>query len=236
MSDTLFYSPDILISSQLPETESHHCVKVLRMRNGDLLTVTDGKGSFYKCTLVDANPKHSVVSILKKIDVNPSRNFILHIAFAPTKQMDRNEWFVEKATEIGIDRFSPIISNYSERKEIKSERLTKTAISAMKQSQQPFLPQIDETISFNDFIKHPFNGNKYIAHCYETPKIPLAQTYKKGENALILIGPEGDFSEEEVERAINSGFKPISLGESRLRTETASLIATHTLHVINSLS
>ena len=138
MSDTLFYSPDILISSQLPETESHHCVKVLRMRNGDLLTVTDGKGSFYKCTLVDANPKHSVVSILKKIDVNPSRNFILHIAFAPTKQMDRNEWFVEKATEIGIDRFSPIISNYSERKEIKSERLTKTAISAMKQSQQPF--------------------------------------------------------------------------------------------------
>ena len=235
MTDTLFYSPNILINSQLPEIESYHCVKVLRMRNGDLLTVTDGKGHFYQCTLVDANPKHSTVSIINKIDVNQSRNFILHLAFAPTKQMDRNEWFVEKATEIGIDRFSPIISNYSERREVKIERLTKTAISAMKQSQQPFLPQIDEAIGFNDFIKLPFNGNKYIAHCYETPKVPLTQIYKKGENALILIGPEGDFSEEEVESAINTGFKPISLGESRLRTETASLVATHTIHVINSL-
>ena len=236
MSDTLFYSPDILINSQLPEIESHHCVKVLRMRNGDLLTVTDGKGHFYQCTLIDANPKHSTVSIINKIDVNQPRNFILHVAFAPTKQMDRNEWFVEKETEIGIDRLTPIISNYSERKEIKFERLIKTAISAMKQSQQPFLPQIDETVSFNNFIKLPFNGNKYIAHCYETPKTPLTQIYKKGENALILIGPEGDFSEEEVESAINSGFRPISLGESRLRTETASLVATHTIHVINSLS
>ena len=236
MLDTLFYSPDILTSSLLPETESHHCVKVLRMRNGDLLTATDGKGSFYKCTLVNANPKHSVVSIINKIDVKQSRNFILHLAFAPTKQMDRNEWFVEKATEIGIDRFSPIISNFSERREVKIERLTKTVISAMKQSQQPFLPHIDKTVSFNNFIKLPFNGNKYIAHCYETPKTPLTQIYKKGENALILIGPEGDFSEEEVESAINSGFRPISLGESRLRTETASLVATHTIHVINSLS
>lgn len=236
MSDTLFYSPDILTSSQLPEIESHHCVKVLRMRNGDLLTITDGKGHIYECTLLDAHPKHSVVSIINKIDFSRPRNFKLHIAFAPTKQMDRNEWFVEKATEIGIDRLSPIISNYSERKEIKHERLAKTAISAMKQSQQPYLPHIDETASFNEFIKLPFEGNKYIAHCYETPKMPLTQIYKKGENALILIGPEGDFSEEEIESAINSGFKPISLGNTRLRTETASLIATHTIHVINSIS
>ena len=135
MSDTLFYSPDILINSQLPEIESHHCVKVLRMRNGDSLTVTAGKGHFYQCTLVDANPKHSTVSITNKIDVNQPRNFRLQVAFAPTKQMDRNEWFVEKATEIGIDRFSPIISNFSERREVKIERLTKTAVSAMKQSQ-----------------------------------------------------------------------------------------------------
>lgn len=236
MSDTLFYSPDIIINSKLPEIESHHCVKVMRMQNGDLLTVTDGKGHFYKCTLIDANPKNSLVNIIEKIEVNQSRNFVLHIAFAPTKQMDRNEWFVEKATEIGIDRLTPIITNYSERKEIKFERLIKTAISAMKQSQQPFLPHIDGKVSFNDFIKLPFNGNKYIAHCYKTPKTPLTQIYNKGSNALILIGPEGDFSELEVESAINSGFNPISLGESRLRAETASLIATHTIHVINSLS
>lgn len=236
MSETLFYSPNITDNSQLPEIESHHCVKVLRMRTGDLLTVSDGKGHFYQCTLVDANSKRCTVNIINKINVDKARDFILHIAFAPTKQMDRNEWFVEKATEIGIDRFSPIISNYSERREIKIERLTKTAISAMKQSQQSFLPMIDETVSFNDFIKLPFNGKKYIAHCNGTPKMPLTQIYKKGDNALILIGPEGDFSEEEVESAINSGFSPISLGESRLRTETASLVATHTIHVINSLS
>jgi 16S rRNA (uracil1498-N3)-methyltransferase len=235
MSDTLFYSPDLIDNSQLPEIESHHCVKVLRMRTGDLLTVTDGKGHFYQCALVEANSKRCTVNIINKIYVDKSKDFTLHIAFAPTKQMERNEWFVEKATEIGIDRFSPIISNYSERKEIKIERLAKTAISAMKQSQQPFLPLIDDTVSFNDFIKLPFNGKKFIAHCYETPKMPLSQIYKKRENALILIGPEGDFSENEVENAIDSGFEPISLGKSRLRTETASLVAAHTIHIINSL-
>ena len=235
MSDTLFYSPEISLNSQLSEIESHHCVKVLRMRTGDLLTVTDGKGSFYQCTIVDANPKRCIVSINNKIKVDKPRDFILQIAFAPTKQMDRNEWFVEKATEVGIDRFTPIISTYSERKEVKVERLIKTAISAMKQSQQPFLPLIDKTVAFKDFIQLPFDGKKLIAHCYETPKMALSQIYKKGENALILIGPEGDFSEEEVENAIAYGFEPISLGESRLRTETASLIAAHTVHVLNAL-
>ena len=235
MSDTLFYSPDILANSQLPEIESHHCIKVLRMRIGDSLKVTDGKGHLYQCTLVDNNAKRTTVSIINQIDINQPKYFTLHVAFAPTKQMDRNEWFVEKATEIGIDRFSPIISNFSERKDIKVEKLIKTAISAMKQSQHSFLPQIDDPVSFNDFIKLPFNGRKYIAHCYDTPKIPLSKTYGKGENALILIGPEGDFSESEVESAISKGFEPVSLGESKLRTETASLIATHTIHVINSL-
>lgn len=235
MPDTLFYSPDININPQLPEIESYHCVKVLRMKSGDEITVTDGKGYFYNCILIDAHPKHSTVSITNRVEIPLKRNFKLHIAFSPTKQMDRNEWFVEKATEIGIDRFSPIISNFSERKDIKVEKLIKTAISAMKQSQHSFLPQIDDPVSFNDFIKLPFNGRKYIAHCYDTPKTPLSKTYGKGENALILIGPEGDFSESEVESAISKGFEPVSLGESRLRTETASLIATHTIHVINSL-
>ena len=235
MPDTLFYSPDININPQLPEIESYHCVKVLRMKSGDEITVTDGKGYFYNCILIDAHPKHSTVSITNRVEIPLKRNFKLHIAFSPTKQMDRNEWFVEKATEIGIDKLTPIITIYSERRVIKVDRLRKTAIAAMKQSLQSYLPEIEEPIKFNDFIKLPFEGKKYIAHCYDMPKKPLVQDYSKGENALIVIGPEGDFSEEEINEAINNGFIPVSLGESRLRTETAAFSATHSVHVINNM-
>lgn len=234
MSFNLFYSPDIDNISQLPEYESQHCVKVLRMRSGDKLTVTDGKGFFYDCELIDANSKGCTISVLNRYEVPTGRNFKLHIAFSPTKQMDRNEWFIEKATEIGIDKFTPIYSNFSERKDIKTERLKKIAISAIKQSQQASLPEIDIQVSFNDFISMQFNSKKYIAHCYDKPKTPLTQLYNKGDDALILIGPEGDFSEEEVESAIKNGFEPISLGETRLRTETACLVAMHTIHVANN--
>lgn len=234
MSFNLFYSPDIDKISQLPEYESQHCVKVLRMRSGDKLTVTDGKGFFYDCELIDANSKGCTISVLNRYEVPTGRNFKLHIAFSPTKQMDRNEWFIEKATEIGIDKFTPIYSNFSERKDIKTERLKKIAISAIKQSQQASLPEIDIQVSFNDFISMQFNSKKYIAHCYDKPKTPLTQLYNKGDDALILIGPEGDFSEEEVESAIKNGFEPISLGETRLRTETACLVAMHTIHVVNN--
>jgi 16S rRNA (uracil1498-N3)-methyltransferase len=234
MSFNLFYSPDIDNISQLPEYESQHCVKVLRMRTGDKLTVTDGKGFFYDCELIDANSKGCTISVLNRYEVPTGRNFKLHIAFSPTKQMDRNEWFIEKATEIGIDKFTPIYSNFSERKDIKTERLKKIAISAIKQSQQASLPEIDIQVSFNDFISMQFNSKKYIAHCYDKPKTPLTQLYNKGDDALILIGPEGDFSEEEVESAIKNGFEPISLGETRLRTETACLVAMHTIHVVNN--
>jgi 16S rRNA (uracil1498-N3)-methyltransferase len=234
MSFNLFYSPDIDNISQLPEYESQHCVKVLRMRSGDKLTVTDGKGFFYDCELIDANSKGCTISVLNRYEVPTGRNFKLHIAFSPTKQMDRNEWFIEKATEIGIDKFTPIYSNFSERKDIKTERLKKIAISAIKQSQQASLPEIDIQVSFNDFISMQFNSKKYIAHCYDKPKTPLTKLYNKGDDALILIGPEGDFSEEEVESAIKNGFEPISLGETRLRTETACLVAMHTIHVVNN--
>lgn len=234
MSFNLFYSPDIDNISQLPEYESQHCVKVLRMRSGDKLTVTDGKGFSYDCELIDANSKGCTISVLNRYEVPTGRNFKLHIAFSPTKQMDRNEWFIEKATEIGIDKFTPIYSNFSERKDIKTERLKKIAISAIKQSQQASLPEIDIQVSFNDFISMQFNSKKYIAHCYDKPKTPLTQLYNKGDDALILIGPEGDFSEEEVESAIKNGFEPISLGETRLRTETACLVAMHTIHVVNN--
>lgn len=234
MSFNLFYCRDINDNPQLPEFESHHCVKVLRMRTGDKLTITDGKGYFYDCELIDENSKKCTVGILKRYEVPTGRNFKLHIAFCPTKQMDRNEWFVEKATEIGIDSFTPIHSFFSERKDIKTERLQKIAIAAIKQSQQALLPEIENQISFTEFISKPFTSKKYIAHCYDKPKLPLTQLYKKGEDALILIGPEGDFSEEEVEIAINNGFEPINLGKTRLRTETACLVATNTIHFINN--
>lgn len=236
MADTLFYCPEIGISPILPEQESQHCVRVLRMKEGDNLTVTDGTGSFYDCSLLQAHPKQCMLSILRQWEEPRQRNYTLHIAFAPTKQMDRNEWFVEKATEIGVDCFTPIASSYSERKEIKQERLEKIAVSAMKQSQQAHLPRIDALTRFIGLVSQPFNGRKFIAHCYDQPKKPLAQTYRKGEHALILIGPEGDFSEEEVAQAIANGFEPVSLGDTRLRTETACLAATHTIHVINQIT
>jgi 16S rRNA (uracil1498-N3)-methyltransferase len=204
------------------------------MREGDKLTVTDGQGFFYECLLVDAHPRHCAVSIQHRTRIEKNRDFSLYAAFAPTKQMERNEWFVEKATEIGIDHFIPILSSYSERRELKKERLEKIAIAAMKQSLQAYLPVIDELTPFQDIISLPFHGRKFIAHCHDLPKTPLAQSYKKSENALILMGPEGDFSEEEILSAMANGFEPVSLGETRLRTETACLVATHTIHVINN--
>jgi 16S rRNA (uracil1498-N3)-methyltransferase len=233
ISDTIFYAPNIAQMAQLPEQESLHCVKVLRMREGERLTVTDGQGFFYDCTLVEPHHKHCTLVIDNSIAVN-KREFQLHIAFGPTKQMERNEWFVEKAVEIGIDGFTPLLSSFSERRELKRERLEKIAVAAMKQSQQAFLPQIEEMVRFTDCVTRPFEGRKFIAHCHNLPKKQLAQLYNKGENALILVGPEGDFSEEEVALALANGFEPVSLGDTRLRTETACLVATHTIHVINN--
>jgi 16S rRNA (uracil1498-N3)-methyltransferase len=236
MSDALFYSPGVRENPQLSEQESHHCIKVLRMREGDRLTITDGRGYFYDCILTKAHPKHCVVGIEKEIFRGKSWGFYLHIAFAPTKNMERNEWFVEKATEIGIDEITPLLCRFSERKEIKSERLRKIAVSAMKQSRQAVLPSLNEMIPFQELISMPFAGRKFIAHCYSSmEKKPLAQVYRKGEEALLLIGPEGDFSEEEVQEAMKKGFESVSLGENRLRTETACLVACHTVHVLNQL-
>lgn len=232
-TDTLFFAPDILLSQHLPEQESAHCVKVLRLTNGDSIIVTDGKGYLYECTIIETHHKRVVLSIDKQIHRPKSWSFNVSIAFAPTKSNDRTEWFAEKATEIGIDSLTPINCRFSERKELKTERLNRVVIAAMKQSQQAVLPQINEMETFQRFIEQPFEGNKYIAHCYQNEKQPLNKLYGKGENALILIGPEGDFSEEEIEKAIAQGFQPISLGDTRLRTETAALVACHTIHVLN---
>lgn len=229
----IFYTPDIQTSLELPEEEAAHCVRVLRLSEGDEILLVDGKGTFHRAAIRRAHPKHCEVSLIESWAQPPLWNFRLHIAVAPTKNMDRMEWFAEKATEIGIDRITCLSCRFSERKEIKPARLEKILVSAMKQSQKATLPGLDGMTDFKTFIKLPFDGRKFIAHCEEGEKPLLKQTYRAGENALILIGPEGDFSPEEIGLALQNGFEPISLGKSRLRTETAALVACHTIHVLN---
>ncbi len=233
MDKTIFYAPDILTDQTLPLDESAHCIRVLRKKEGDTIYIADGKGHFFDAEIVEAHQKHCVVNITNTINEPKPWLGNLHIAFAPTKNMDRVEWFAEKATEIGIDRFTPLLCRYSERKEIKLPRIEKILISAMKQSQKSFVPQLDEMTSFADFVRLPFDGQKLIAHCYPQEKKILKLEYKQGGNVLILIGPEGDFSEKEVQLALENGFEAISLGNSRLRTETAALVACNTIQVIN---
>jgi len=257
----LFYAPDIVSNPQLPEAEAHHCLKVLRMQPGDTLQITDGKGNFYRAEIAgtdyqgiagqarndkiqragnDKGRNNSVsnccrVNILETIPQPLLWKGRIEIAMAPTKNSDRVEWFAEKATETGVDKISFLRCRFSERKEMPIERILKIMISAMKQSEKARLPDLQTMTDFKKFIRQDFNGQKFIAHCYPVEKIPLAQAYGRNGNALILIGPEGDFSEEEVELAKESGFVPVSLGESRLRTETAALAACQTIHIVNQI-
>lgn len=221
----VFYTPDIQTSPELPEEEAQHCVRVLRLSAGDEITLTDGNGNFYRAEITASTNKRCLVKILKTIPQEPLWSGHLHIAMAPTKNMDRNEWFAEKATEIGFDELTFLNCRFSERKVIKTERIEKIVVSAIKQSLKARLPKLNEMIDFDKFIAQEFTGQKFIAHCYEGEKPLLKNVLKSGEDALVLIGPEGDFSEEEVTRAIEKGFRPISLGKSRLRTETAALMA-----------
>ena len=229
----VFYTPDIQKTNELPEEEAQHCTRVLRLSIGDEITLTDGKGSFYKAEITAATNKRCLVAIKETIFQKPLWPCHLHIAMAPTKNMDRNEWFAEKATEIGFDELTFLNCRFSERKVIKNERIEKILISAIKQSLKARLPKLNEMTDFNKFINQEFKGQKFIAHCYEGEKPLLKDVLKAGEDALVLIGPEGDFSEGEVEKAIERGFTPISLGKSRLRTETAALVACHTLNLLN---
>lgn len=229
----IFYTPDIAVCPELPEEEAQHCLRVLRLAEGDEVLLTDGKGRFYKAVITHARPKRCEVEVLQSWQQKPAWNFRVHIAVAPTKNMDRMEWFAEKATEIGIDGITCLNCRFSERKEIKTGRLEKILVSAIKQSQKATLPLLEGMTDFCRFVARPFDGRKFIAHCNDGEKQVLSRACKPGENALILIGPEGDFSREEVDCAVNAGFEPVSLGESRLRTETAALVACHTLHVLN---
>lgn len=229
----IFYTPDIALNPELPEEEAGHCIRVLRLMEGDEILLTDGTGSFYKAAISRAHAKHCEVSILESWKQPPLWNFHLHIAVAPTKNMDRLEWFAEKATEIGIDSITCLNCRFSERRDVKPARLEKILVSAMKQSQKATLPRLTGMTDFKTFVTQPFTGRKFIAHCEEGEKLLLKNVYHPGENVLILIGPEGDFSPEEIELARQQGFASISLGESRLRTETAALVACHTIHVLN---
>lgn len=230
----IFYTPDISGKSYtLDETESKHCVRVLRLEKGDQITLVDGRGGFFTAEIADPNPKRCAVNVVNSELNFGLRNFQVHIAMAPTKNIERMEWFLEKATEIGINRVTPLLCRYSERKEIKNDRLEKVMVSAMKQSLKAYLPQLDELTKFNEFIRQPFEGQKFIAHCEEKHRELLKNAIQSGGNYLILIGPEGDFSTEEIELALNAGFLPVSLGASRLRTETAGVVACHTFNLLN---
>lgn len=232
-----FYAPDIAINPILPESDSQHCVRVLRMKEGDTLEVIDGKGHRYTCRLIEAHAKRAHVEIIEKQDVPLSWQNNITIAVAPTKHLDRMEWMVEKLTEIGVNRIIPLLCRYSERKELKIERLEKIAISAMKQSLKTVLPIIDVMTPIKDVITKQMYDQRFIAYCDTSiPRKLLSAEYRANKDTLILIGPEGDFSTEEINMALNSGYNPISLGDNRLRTETAAIVACNTCHIINQLS
>ncbi len=230
----LFYTPDIQTPTYLlNEEESKHCIRVLRLQVADTVYLIDGKGGFYTAIIEEANPKKCLLLITNVQKEYGKRNFHLHMAVAPTKNIERMEWFLEKATEMGIDEISPIICQRSERKEIKTERLNKIITSAVKQSIKAYHPILNEAQSFASFTQKENEALKYIAHCAETPKQELKEVYTPNANVLILIGPEGDFTPDEIKLAVNKGFIPISLGHSRLRTETAALAACFEIHFIS---
>jgi 16S rRNA (uracil1498-N3)-methyltransferase len=230
----LFYTPDLQDDTyRLSEEESKHCVRVLRLSEGDTLFLVDGRGMFCQAVIIAAHPKACMLKVVDRKVNYGKREYGLTIAVSPTKNIDRYEWFLEKGTEIGIDTVIPLISRYSERKEIKPERLEKVMISAIKQSIKAYLPELKPLMSFKELMKTPFDGQKFIAHCNEGEKILLRDAVVRGKEVLILIGPEGDFSNEEVDSALNNGFIPVSLGDSRLRTETAALVACCMVNLIN---
>lgn len=231
--DHIFFAPAILGDTcELSPEESHHAVKVLRLTAGTKLQVVDGKGGWHAGQISEAHPKHCLVMFTESKQF-PATSFRLQLAVAPTKSNDRFEYFLEKATEIGVNKISPLLCERSERKLIKDDRLQKVVVSAMKQSGRAWLPKLDSLAIFREFVSLPFSGQKFIAHCVEDQKLSLKECYIKGENAVILIGPEGDFSADEIELAIAQGFQPVTLGNYRLRTETAALAACHTINLLN---
>jgi len=231
----LFYLETLDDSSTVfnfDKDESRHIVKVLRKSSGDILYITNGKGWLFEAEILESNSKSVQAKIVKKA-LQSKPPYHLHMAVAPTKSMDRFEWFLEKATEIGISEITPIICKNSERRVVKQERLERIVLSAVKQSLKSYKPVIHEAIDFENFIMHHSKNPKFIAHCVASDKQSLKKSLVPGQNAVILIGPEGDFSVNEIEIALKANYIPVTLGHTRLRTETAALAACHTVSLIN---
>ncbi len=231
----LFYNPDITNESDsfsFDKEESRHIVKVLRKMSGDKLFVTNGNGWLFTTEIVLASDNKCVVKIVES-ELKRHRPFRLHLAVAPTKMNERYEWFLEKATEIGVDEITPIICDHSERKVIKGDRMEKIVQSAMKQSLQFHIPKFHEAISYAEFVKNNDAVIKLIAHCEESDRKSIKDMVSPGSDVTIMIGPEGDFSNKEIQLAFDNGFKPVILGDTRLRTETAAIVACHSVNFIN---
>ena len=230
----LFYDLDITGQFySLNKVDSNHLVRVLRIKIGETIFVTDGKGMLFECVVTDTNPKSCQIDIVNKTPGADKPNFNLQIAIAPTKNISRFEWFLEKSTEIGVDSISPVLCDHSERKTIKLDRLNRVITAAMKQSLKSFHPKLDDLININDFIEKPFQCQKFIAYVDNNIENELFNICKPNTDTLVLIGPEGDFSKEEIANAIDNGFIPVKLGLSRLRTETAGIVACHTVNMVN---
>ena len=229
----LFYTPEITGDSHiLEEQESKHAIRVLRLTEGDNVILIDGIGGWYEARIEGEHPKACVLSIISHSDNYKPLPYQLHIAISPTKNMDRFEWFLEKATEIGISRVTPLICKRSERKQLKMDRLDRILVSAMKQSLKAFKPVLSDPAPMTQFLKQKQQGTLGIAHCYPLDRLSLSDIEKSGKYT-ILVGPEGDFSEEELEAAITAGYRPLHLGESRLRTETAGVHICSAISILN---
>ncbi len=233
-----FYVPDAVRAGELPEEEAAHAVRVLRMESGDEMMLTDGEGTFYEAVVTETTKRRCLYDIVNTLPQPRQWAGRLHLAMAPTKNMDRTEWFAEKATEIGFDELTFLNCKFSERKVIKTERIDKILVSAMKQSHKAEKPKLNEMTDFMAFISQPFDGDKFICHCYDEPSLDekclLRKAMQHGRDTLVMVGPEGDFSIDEVRAAIDHGFKSVSLGTSRLRTETAALVAVHLMNLEQS--
>lgn len=236
-----FYVPDAAHNNVLPEEEANHAVRVLRLQEGDEVMLMDGAGSFFRASITLSAPHHCHYQIVESLPQEPIWKGRLHLAIAPTKLMERMEWMAEKATEVGFDELSLIECQYSERRVVKLPRLEKIVVSAVKQSRKAWMPELHDMISFKQFIASHPGGHRYIAHCYdeiprsslfdELRKLPVAQAVPSADPIIVMVGPEGDFSIDEVRMAVEQGFVSVDLGKSRLRTETAGLAAIMMMHL-----
>jgi 16S rRNA (uracil1498-N3)-methyltransferase len=230
----LFYTPDIADGLySLDEEESRHCKMVLRLREGDVIYLTDGKGSLFEAHIIDSHSRQVAVETFSRQEGYGRRNYRLHMAVAPTKNIDRFEWFLEKATEIGVDEITPLICEHSERRQLRNDRLEKVITAAMKQSLKAYHPVLNPLTDYRKFITEKREGQLFIAHLEEINPVLLQKVYNIGSDATILIGPEGDFSNKEIDSALKASYQCVSLGNSRLRTETAAVIACHAVGMLN---